>query len=554
MIMNLIKAAKISLLIFFNVQIVVAQEAILKNLDFLFYQKISNNLSVDSKMQVGEYNGFYLEGENLEALCKSDLSKQDLQTFNEDVLLSYASTLQYHALLESSKALGRYAYLLGLAESDYGEFVNNLVGGYCSKNLTIISHKKLKEELTEAYHQEIKIPDVIKNPYFNPIAKKMIYQNTVSSKEFYYTTEVFKAFCSWGHDPYHLGLISDFLRSPALMAFSAREVSGLKLKWNLESKKVSLVQDPTRSKRVLCKNMFCRPSSVKDFVDYFSKINGSTQVRDAAARLYCSKLRTEDYGQAFYKNFKQDENGHKVTNKVIKLGQGLTDLDRRMMVSQLTALITKVPDFVLRLENKENIKQLLSSDLDDRWNNWATESLERSSANIFYEEPLVIEKINRKKYFNNLKENFKVEFDVNLGEIDRSVERIGKISLEFALKVPKNLMRFTRMKKRTYDPNLKTDLSSLENLVVAHIKKDLASYNEKFTNPLWNERMANLIADEILIQADAYAGNFFAQLKQEMVEIPIRLNFGPFALKYLYHKNQIRLNQENDKLLKVSND
>ena len=141
-------------------------------------------------------------------------------------------------------------------------------------------------------------------------------------------------------------------------------------------------------------------------------------------------------------------------------------------------------------------------------------------------------------FFDVTVADFRVMIDVNLGEIDRSSQILGKIPVEFNVTVPKSLLNWFRKKRKEYDPSKKQNfnLTGLVNRFEKYIVKDIQNVRDKFTIPPWDTGLERLVSNEILEQIAKYEGKYFEQSGNELVKIPVQLNYAPFALKYIRHK------------------
>ena len=72
-------------------------------------------------------------------------------------------------------------------------------------------------------------------------------------------------------------------------------------------------------------------------------------------------------------------------------------------------------------------QEILRTSFDQTWDDWAKGQIKTQSRDLYYEELLAVELVEREMYFNPFKPDFKVVFDVNLGELDRANRIVGKI-------------------------------------------------------------------------------------------------------------------------------
>jgi len=212
--------------------------------------------------------------------------------------------------------------------------------------------------------------------------------------------------------------------------------------------------------------------------------------------------------------------------------------DYYLQLSQLSALINKVPDVILRNLPLYSPEDFFLKSLDQAWYNWSQNQLKYSMDNVYYEEPLRLEVVDRELFFEVTSAKFKVMIDINLGEIDRSSQILGKVPVEFNVTVPKSLLSWFRKKRKEYDPSKKQNynLAALGSRFEKYIVKDIQNVRNKFIIPPWDTGLERLVSSEILEQIAKYEGKYFDQSSNELLKIPVQLNYAPFALKYIRHK------------------
>jgi hypothetical protein len=155
------------------------------------------------------------------------------------------------------------------------------------------------------------------------------------------------------------------------------------------------------------------------------------------------------------------------------------------------------------------------------------------------EEPLSLELVDRKFYFNDRMANFAVIFDVNLGELDRSVSMKGKIQSGFQLRLTKSTLAWLRDSWNQRDPRFPDKIAYIENIMIKHVEDAIELARGQFKRPPWDGNLAKIVAREVLQQLELYRGKFFEQRGHNKVTIPVTLAYGPYALKYLHFQASI---------------
>ena len=158
---------------------------------------------VEQKRSLAFYRGFIEEGENLSNFCKVDhqVNYSSIWEKNE-VKRSIIATLQFIGLDLLARAIPAYAKYFEFTDSEFNNLTENLVGNYCSKNISIISLKELKRNILLNFEKGpgLSLPNIEDNSLFH---KKLREYNTIDSmkeNEFVQAVKLFQSFCSWGND------------------------------------------------------------------------------------------------------------------------------------------------------------------------------------------------------------------------------------------------------------------------------------------------------------------------------------------------------------------
>ena len=514
--------------------------------DYLFLKnsELSGNLAEKRALTI--YRGYYEEAINLQKSCKEDYQLSYPTPWQEDqVKRSVFATLQYIGLDISIRSIPQYAKYFEFSRDEYSNLVENIVGNYCSKNLSIISLKQLKRNFLSKFDNEnnFKLPDISENSLFPEKLSSLATQDDVREREFIKTIDLFKSFCSWGGDIDNLRLLVPFLKNPIIYSSVIRQLTNQKLEWKKNTSDVYKTQN-TKTVQVLCDGLICRKTNEVDFKKKFPTSVGHKSTEDDLSRLYCKEVRDYQYllkGQA---------------PKIAKMIKKMTFDEENLLASQFIALQTRVPALFVRANNYSKAKEFLRSSLDRTWNNWAMNQIDRFKGDVYYEEPLTMELVSRALYFKNFLPEFRVVFDVNLGELDRTNQMVGKLSTKFDLNMSRKFLRWAREEFINLDPRDAKRKEEFYHKMKIRIKPIVDNIRTKFPTPPWDGDLDIIIRDEILEQLALYRGTFFDRDEPGIVTIPVVINFAPYALKYLRYEYNVEQNQKkslrDEKLFKLN--
>ena len=88
-----------------------------------------------------------------------------------------------------------------------------------------------------------------------------------------------------------------------------------------------------------------------------------------------------------------------------------------------------------------------------------------------------------------------------------------------------------------YNIERKKDLTKLESQFVAKIISQLKSKQKNFKVKLWNDDLAQIIAEELITQILSSRNLSNDDFKAGFVDIPVNFSFGAYALQYIRYKN-----------------
>jgi len=482
------------------------------------------------------YRGFYEEGENLKNLCKVKPRVQySVDWDRRKVIRSFVSTLQYIGLDVVLRAMPKYANHFEFSEEEYKNLGDGLIGNWCSQNLSLISIEQLKKNWMIKFTKknEYELPSVDNNPLFPTKITNITSKERVMKQEFVQAIKLFKTFCSWGGDTDNLRLLVPLIRHPVIYSFVARQLSGQKLEWEPLDNNV-VIREEQDTVKVLCRNMICRKTTEKTITREFPRGAGTKSIKEDLDRLYCEEMRDVDYVS------KGQE--PKVKDWIKKM----TFDEENLVVSSFLSLITKIPDFFLRSEQFSDGKEFLRLSMDRNWNNWAKKQTTNFAKDLYYEEPLTLELVQRDLYYKNTIPKFSVHFDVNLGEFDRANQKVGKISNHFNLSISKTFLRWARNEWNGIPPGQDKRKQAIVDRFKIEITDSVQKAKTKFRLVPWKGDLENLIVRELLEQIVQYIGPFYKG-ENGLAQIPVQFNFAPLALRYIRYQYLVKENEKRDK-------
>lgn len=506
-------------------------ENITDPLNYVFTRdRMSKSSDKGHKRELALYRGFYEEGKNVLNYCKNNREIHYASEWQKvQVMRSLMSEIQYIGLDLTSRAIPQYAKALEFSREEYGHLVEGLVGNFCSANLSVISKKELKNNLLVKFDKEnnFALPSVLGNPFFPDNMDSYLPPKTALEQEFKYTIKLFQSICSWSGNPGNPALLVPILKNPALVSFFIRQMDNQVIDWR-ERDNTLFTKQETNTVQVWCDNLICRKTTTANFYNKVFYSVGGTSLSEDLRRLYCEELRTLDYKPA-----DNDE-------KLAKIMNTITFDEENFINSQLIALITGVPDFLLRADKFNRGEDILRSSVDYAWNKWARSQTETLNKELYFEEPMSLELVERDFYFNPRNSELKVAFDVNLGEFDRISQRLGKVRINFKLNIQRSFLHYLRDSLKNLDPQNTLEKERLLKRFKMQMTKDLGLAREKFIIPPWKGDLEGLIANELTEQLLIFTAKEFKMEKSGFEPINVELNYGLFALKYINHQKNVQ--------------
>ncbi|MBG07227.1 MAG: hypothetical protein CME68_00575 [Halobacteriovoraceae bacterium] len=505
-------------------------------LEYIFRREDPLRMSQDNrgfKRQLGYFRGFYLEGQKLKNYCKVG-RKVRYSTYKERVETkrSLLATLQYIGIDLTLRAISDYSKEIELKKSDFNNLVQNVTNNFCSKNMTIISQRQLKKNFQLQFSsggEKVQIPNIEKNPFFPRSLLQINEDRERLEQEFMYSIKLFRSFCSWGNDAQNLRLLVPLVKHPSIMAFVIRQLTNKGLIWDPIQNK-ALLKTNLKTVQVWCEEFICRRVGHKKFNNLHWKSIGSKTFQRDLENLYC-----EDFLEAGYTYKNQEPRVKKIIEK--------KDLfEDHLMVSQMIALITGIPDFLVGAKKLNDGLEFTKASMERSWRRWAKKQNDHFNEEILFEESFIIEPVRKDLYFNNLDPEFGVKLDVNLGELDRAVSMLGKLKTTITIKVSKSFLSWVR--KELLEAQRfgnKKKIKSLKKLFTVQIKDQIISKRNLWKLPPWRKNLEVLIVRELLRQLEAYRGDFFEKDHPKILSLPIDFYYGIYALRYMHYKHRVSL-------------
>ncbi|MGB0454227.1 MAG: hypothetical protein ACPGJV_10995 [Bacteriovoracaceae bacterium] len=493
-------------------------------LDHLF--KISRDFDVNTQLKhkkhLANYRGFYEEGKNLEKFCSENFTRLKEEVWQkEQVNLSVAATLQKIGLLKTSKAISEYSKALGYSKDQYENLVTNIWGNYCSLNTSVISLEKLKKLMFGYYDESFDVlPSLDGHPLFSSKLDQYKPKIEVLENELKTTILLFRSFCSWGTNLGQYRLMVPLLKNPVIFSYLIRELSGQALDWDKVSNQILLKRNQKTTK-VFCNGLICREITERSEFENALKGVGFVSYENDLKRVYCGSFRDISY-----------ETKGELEQIQKWMREQSFDVEN-LMVGQMTALLTGVPEFAFRVESFSDYIKLARLGLDHSWGRWARDIKEKGEENIHYEEALRVEVVDRKLYFKPHRRNFSVEIDVNLGEFDREHQRLGKLSTTFNIKLSKAVINHVQKLLEKPNPYPMGKNESSVNRIEKAIEDQVLKAQDKLAFTPWRDQISKLIAKELVNQISLYPKSPYRNGDNQFIQVPITFNYAPFALKYM---------------------
>ncbi|GAB4407661.1 MAG: hypothetical protein OHK0056_08040 [Bacteriovoracaceae bacterium] len=470
-----------------------------------------------------QYRAIIEDGMNWQKSCPVDNKiEYPLPVLAENATRSYVATLQYIGLDILSRALPLYAKNFEFNKEEYTNFVDRLIGGFCSKNLTVISLKELKNNMLAKFdnRSSYHLPTIEGNPFFPQRLSSISAPKEILRREFHLSIELFKTFCSWGNETDNLRLMPPLLKHPVIMSFIARQIEGEQYEFSPVDRRVFAVRT-NQTARILCDNFICRPVDQEQMRSRFPRSIGFTNFYSDMKRLYCSKLRDVDY---LYRD---------QIPEILEIIKKRSFDEDNLLALQFISLITGVPDFLISGEKYSQLKATARASMDESWDRWAQEMNGIYKSDLLFEEGLSLELADSKKIINRFNPKFVVDLDVNLGEFDRSMSVVGKITTTIPIKVSTKFLAWARHQWGSITPEEIYRQKIIIRRMIDQLKPSIENAQKNVETKILKSDFLPIVSEEFLKQLVRYEGTPLSNLKEKELTLNINFNYAPFALKYL---------------------
>lgn len=493
---------------------------------------------IDKIGEIQKYRRFIEEGEILKQKCSRNKKIQyGKKNHYHAVKQSVMATMRYIGINYSIQSIGEYAKFFEFEKDEFYKLTESLLKYSCSENLSVIGKKQLSLVFNQQFDKKnFSLPTIKTSKLFPPKLNDIDSEFEMKKREFFWTLELFKSFCSWSGDPDDAILMTPLVRHPAVMAMIIRNMSGQTISYDFKKKTSFLKDEKTKTVQVYCDNFICRRRPWKTYNSLIPTSLGHSSLKDDLERLYCQDFRNQDY------NYKTED------KNLLKQIKNKTFDDDNLLVGQLIAIITGIPDFFVRSKFFDEGKTFLRTAFDRSFSDWALNSIEQKDNSLLNEEPVIMRIVNRDLFFNKNKKNFGIHLDINLGEFDSSVEKAGKLTTRFDIKLSKKTIEWLGREWRYLDPREDLKRQDLFNRFQKILKKDLYKAQKKFVMAPWKEGLERIVAKELLTQfSETYLLKYAKNKKEKFVNIPVFLHYGLFALKYAKYKREVIKNAQFSK-------
>lgn len=481
--------------------------------------------NVQATSELKEIRGILEEAQNLQELCQYPVKALYARKKEEEqVIRTVMASLQWWGLQLSSKAIGQYAKQSDFSLDEYKKLVENITGNFCSPAMTVMSQKKLKDDLLFAYLDKNLLPQYLTStPSFLTNTE---WTQKRQEQEFKTSIELFKSFCSWGGDIKKPRLLIHFLKNPLIMSFLFRQMAGLEILWNEEALAFKLVPIK-KSVEVFCNDLLCQPRGEKKLLKQTPQAAGSLSFYQDLKMLYCSKIsqvfnsmtiETEPHIEKWLAEIRPESAGV-LNNQMVALmtgwAQPLFTVERFMQLSQvikniLTEEVKKKTDpivlnylKILPLEEKIHLRKVPSAFL-----------------------PV------EKKYLEGL------VFDVDYGEMDASLYYTGKLSVINPLKMSKSFLLWLASQSDGFYMLSSEEQIKIKAQVSEQIMDQLIVMQRSFKVPITAEALGEEIAKNLIELLRQDKKILELQSTATLLEIPLEFRYGLFALKAMWNNER----------------
>ena len=480
---------------------------------------------------------YWQEGENLLNRCQSYTWLEHLGTRErEEVLHTMMAAYQALGIDITTRAIVEYVKTLKWPSEKRHNLYQNLVQQYCSPNISLISLRGLREGFARRDREGAGLL----LPQFGTLDLLPPPENSslVMARELGQSIALFRSFCSWGEVVKRPRLLSFIFRDPQFSAFVIRKLGGVEIAYD-DVQRASYLVPSEDQISINCQGPFCRKGTRESFLQFFSRLLGGEGLVPEMERVYCHHLR-----------FLRPSIDPR--NQVIKnWAQQTTEEQRNLMRGQLGALLTGVPELLLRAGNYREFVEELRPLYRRSWDYWAKRASGRLARTLSYEESLSIVRISHQGKGQRIAD-FKIEFQVLGGELDRILlANWRELKTHYPLSISSDVLHWVRNQSRSFNPRYPALRERALGLLQRQLAGQIASMEQKLAFLPWKRgELSRSIALELLTQTLLYKGDSFAvseggggsqesgYLTKErgVVRVPVQFKYGPFALWQMQQK------------------
>jgi hypothetical protein len=492
-------------------------------LDTVF--SINHTQSVDiDKMKIKYQQMMIKEGHSLEDKCLSVGESRYHSTYQKDLALrSYISTLQYVGIEKIIKTIASLSRKLNIEKDEYKNLTTELVSKNCSPNISIMGHKLINAYFLKSYDENNELFKLNNSNYFSAEIKAKSEEDKYFEKSMYMAIKNFRSFCSWGGNVNDLRMLTPFLGNPTIASFINTHLSGKYYSFNTQKNSVDKTFDPEKSTQVHCQDLICRKTTFVDFRQKFPRMVGSQTLENELDRLYCQYFAGKSYPK------KEDTN-----RSVFHWIKEQTLEEEKLEVSFFQSMFTELPEMMLLANTFEELKPLIASQFKENWNKWAQVSSDTFSHKLYFEETLKV------SYMENKSKKLELNFLMSLGELDKVFTVEDKISTEMHLKLSQGYLYWIKSSwkdgLRSSDPQKNI---ALIKQVAQYLGAQLKTKESKFKMNFWGEGFENELAKHLVSNVLTQEYSMDKLKPEAIVKIPVKFEFGLFALTFLRYKAQV---------------
>jgi hypothetical protein len=489
-----------------------------------FYGLLTTNfVNITPTESFHQYFGLYQQGMNLSNSCAKprERYKYASKWKEEDAKRSIAATLQFVGLNYTIKAISQYAKNAEINYEDYTVFVDKLITSSCSPNVSVLSLKSIRSNLLAYYQEDLDILPVMKKEgFFSKELTNTLNSKDNKTKEFDLTLKNFRSFCSWDGKVDDYRMLTSYLSNPYIMTSVFNHLEGKTIAYDNQKLNYKRVESKATTK-VACQDLICRQRDDVTFSRLYPIMVGSSSLSDDFTVLYCEHFRN------LYA---------KTTNPNLNITNFFKERsyeDAQLENNQFLALITGIPDLLNSVETFQELAKYLKSNFDQKWTAWASQKNKSNIHYLLYEDALDITLVPHREFGAINRQEFNLTFDLTMGEMDKALQGIDKVDMEFKLVFPRSFLAWMRGNWIEFS-NQEADfeLKNLTAQATEYIQFQLKGKENKLQIPIWNDGLAEIIALELFEQLMIYQGSDINVLNKKIITVPVQMRFGLFALQY----------------------